>query len=173
MEVLKGQTCPICSKKTLTLTEDEREVPFFGKTHLFSMHCDDCKYHKADVESAEHHEPVKYSFEIANEKDMQVRVIRSSHGLVKIPHIASIEPGEGANGYITNVEGILKRIKHQIEMLKEAEEDPDAKKKAKNLLKKITRIMWGQEKSKLIIEDPTGNSAIISDKAEKSKLKVK
>jgi C4-type Zn-finger protein len=31
--------------------------------------------------------------------------------------------------------------------------------------------MWGQEKLKLIIEDPSGNSAIISDKAVKSKLK--
>ena len=43
--------------------------------------------------------------------------------------------------------------------------------KAKNLLKKIQKISWGQEKAKLIIEDPSGNSAIISEKAVKSKLK--
>ena len=30
--------------------------------------------------------------------------------------------------------------------------------------------MWGKDKLKIIIEDPTGNSAIISDKAVKSKL---
>ena len=45
--------------------------------------------------------------------------------------------------------------------------------KAKNMLKKINKIIDGQEKAKLIIEDPSGNSAIISEKAEKSKLKVK
>ena len=53
------------------------------------------------------------------------------------------------------------------------EEDEESKKKAKNLLKKITRIIWGQEKQKIIIEDPSGNSAIISDKAIKGPLKVK
>ena len=31
--------------------------------------------------------------------------------------------------------------------------------------------MWGSEKIKLTLEDPTGNSAIISDKAAKTKLK--
>ena len=53
------------------------------------------------------------------------------------------------------------------------EEEEESKTKAKNLLKKITKIVWGQEKQKIIIEDPTGNSAIISDKAIKSPLKVK
>jgi len=47
------------------------------------------------------------------------------------------------------------------------------KNKAKNMLKKILRVMWGQEKLKIIVEDPSGNSAIISDKAVKSSLKVK
>ena len=33
--------------------------------------------------------------------------------------------------------------------------------------------MWGKEKQMVIIEDPSGNSAIISDKAVKSGLKAK
>ena len=39
------------------------------------------------------------------------------------------------------------------------------------MLKKIDDAIWGRAKLKIIIEDPTGNSAIISDKAKKSKLK--
>ena len=39
------------------------------------------------------------------------------------------------------------------------------------LLKKIQNILWGSEKAKIIIEDKTGNSAIISDNAVKEKLK--
>ena len=31
--------------------------------------------------------------------------------------------------------------------------------------------MWGKQKQKVIIEDPSGNSAIISDKAVVEKLK--
>jgi len=171
MEKLEKQPCPMCRQKTLTLTEDEKEVPYFGKVYLYSMTCSNCKYHKADVEVAEKHEPVKYTFEIDSEEDLKVRVIKSSEATIKIPHVTTIEPGPASNGYISNIEGILKRVKHSIEIAKEAEEDPAVKKKAKNLLKKLTKVMWGQEKLKIIIEDPSGNSAIISDKAVKSKLK--
>lgn len=171
MGKLEKQPCPVCGKKALTLTEDQTEVPYFGKVHVFSMTCSSCKYHKADVEAAEVKEPCKYTFEISSEEDMKVRVVKSSQATVKIPHITTISPGPASNGYVTNVEGILNRVKHAIEVAKEAEEDPGAKKRAKNLLKKLTKIMWGQEKAKLIIEDPSGNSAIISDKAERSVLK--
>ena len=167
------QPCPLCHEKTLILTERETEVPYFGKVYLFSMTCNNCKYHKADVESTEQKEPVKYDFEISSEEDMKVRVVKSSEATVKIPHITTITPGPAAQGYVTNIEGILNRAKYQIESLKETAEDDEDKQKAKNLLKKLTRIMWGQERQKIIIEDPSGNSAIISDNAIKIPLKVK
>ncbi|MGM5485083.1 MAG: ZPR1 zinc finger domain-containing protein [Nanobdellota archaeon] len=169
-EILEGQKCPICGKDTLTLTQKEQEVPYFGKLLLFSMTCTSCKYHKADVEAVEKGEPSKYTLEVDSEEDLKARVIKSSEATVKIPRISSISPGASSNGYITNVEGILNRIKHQVETLKETEEDPAKKKKAKNMLKKLQKVMWGSEKTKIIIEDPSGNSSIISDKAEKKKL---
>jgi zinc finger protein len=173
-ETISGELCPFCNEKTLTLTETSRDIPFFGVCHLFSMDCDSCKYHKADVE-AENADgtPVKYQLEIDSEEDMKIRIIKSSEATVKLMHVGSIEPGETANGYITNVEGVLNRIKNQIEHLKDAADadEDDIKQKAKNQLKKMTRIMWGQEKATFIIEDPTGNSAIISPKAVKSSYK--
>ena len=167
------QPCPLCHEKTLILTERETEVPYFGKVYLFSMSCSnkECNYHKADVECAEQRDPVKYSFEVSSEDDLKVRVVRSGEATVKIPHVITIEPGPSSNGYVTNIEGILNRVKKSIEIARDSEEDEDARKKAKNLLKKLNRAMWGQEKLKVIIEDPTGNSAIISDRAEVSKLK--
>jgi len=171
MEKMDKQVCPMCHKDSLTLIEDEKEVPYFGKIYLFSMTCDNCKYHKADVEGAEEKEPCKYTLEISSEDDMKIRVVKSSEATIKIPHVATVEPGPASNGFVTNVEGILNRIKHSIETARDSEEDPAAKKKAKNLLKKLQKVMWGREKMKLIIEDPSGNSAIISDKAVKSKLK--
>ena len=170
MEKLENQTCPFCGKKTLSLTEDQKEVPYFGKIHIFSMTCSNCKYHKADIEAAEEKEPCRYSLEISSKEDMNIRVVKSSQATIKIPHITTIEPGIASNGYVTNVEGILNRVKHAVEIAKEVAEDLDDKKKAKRMLKKLTKITWGQEKAKLIIEDPSGNSAIISEKAVKSKL---
>ncbi|HII16425.1 TPA: ZPR1 zinc finger domain-containing protein [Candidatus Woesearchaeota archaeon] len=171
-DVLEGQPCPMCHAKTLTLMESERDVPYFGKVYLFSMNCASCKYHLADVETESENPPVKYALDISSEEDMKIRVVKSSQATVKLPHIATITPGSAASGYVTNVEGILNRVRHQIESARDAEDDdPEAKKKAKSLLKKITKIQCGHEKQKLIIDDPSGNSAIISDKAEKSELK--
>jgi len=170
VESVSGEKCPMCGKKTLTLTEAESEVPFFGKIFLFSMHCDSCHYHKADVEAAEQHEPSRYTFEVSGKDDLSVRIIRSSEGIVKIPHVGSIEPGPNAEGFVTNVEGLIEKFKKQIEVLRDSAEDDDDRKKAKNMLKKLQNVLWGSEKIKIIIEDPSGNSAIVSDKAERKKL---
>ena len=171
VNILKGQMCPMCRKKTLTLTEAETEVPFFGTLFVFSMKCESCKFLKSDVEAAEQKEPCKCTIEIKGKPDLSIRVVKSAEAIVKIPHVGSIEPGPASQGYVTNVEGIINKIKEQIEFIKENEEDASAKKKAKNLLKKIQKVLWGNEKLKIIIEDPTGNSAIISEKAERKKLK--
>lgn len=169
--VIEGQDCPICKAKTLSLTEIEKDIPFFGPCFIFSMSCSSCKYHKADVEAAEQRDPCKITFEISSENDMNVRVVKSSEATIKIPHLMSIESGPSSNGYVTNIEGVLNRMKRTLESSYEAEEEQDNKKKLKNHIKKVTRIMWGRDKAKLIIEDPNGNSAIISDKAVITKLK--
>lgn len=170
VNVLEGQQCPFCKNKTLSLMESEREVPYFGRLLLFSMTCESCKYHKADVESAETHEPAKYEMEISSEEDMKVRIVRSSTATIKIPRITTITPGPSSNGYITNIEGILNRVLYQLKGIVENEEDKSTRKKSKNMIKKLQKVMWGQEKLKITVEDKSGNSAIISEKAKRTKM---
>ena len=169
--VLENQPCPVCKKKTLALMETEKEIPYFGNVYIFSMSCSECKYHKADVESKDEKEPCKYTIDINDSEDMKIRVVKSSEATIKIPHVVTIESGPASNGYITNVEGVLNRVKKQIEVARDSadEDDEDSRRKAKNLLKKLFRVKCGQESLKMIIEDPSGNSAIVSDKAVKSK----
>ncbi len=170
---LRGQPCPMCQKNTLTLMEREIDVPYFGKMFMFTMNCEnkDCSYYKTDLEAVDKHDPCRYTLEVSAEADMSIRIVRSSEATIKIPHITTITPGPASNGYITNVEGILKRVSHEVEQARDAEEDEEVRKKAKNMLKKLQRVMWGQDKLKIIIEDPSGNSAIISEKAVKEKFK--
>jgi len=172
MEEIKNQHCPFCNKKTLTLIEEEKDIPYFGKCYLMTMNCDNCKYYKFDIESAERKDPVRYTFTIKDKKDMSVRVVKGSEATVKIPSLKmSVEPGIGSIAYISNIEGVLRRFKKIIEDQRDNVEDDDVKKHAKNLLKKLWKVENGEEELKIIIEDPSGNSAIISDKAEVSKLK--
>lgn len=172
--IIQGQLCPVCGKNSLTLIETARDVPFFGKVYVFSMECstEGCNFRKADVETEKSGQPTKITFEISSEADMSVRVIKSSTATVKLPRITTIEPGPASNGYVTNIEGILNRVKVQLEKVREDSEEDEDKRKAKSLLKKLRDIMWGQEKLVITIEDPNGNSAIISEKAVVSPMKA-
>jgi zinc finger protein len=172
-EVLGGEMCPFCHEKKLVLMDMKKEVPFFGTAFIFSMDCSGCGYHKADIEAEIPREPCKYTIELSSEEDMKIRVVKSSCANVRIPHVGDIMSGPSSNGYVTNVEGVLNRMVKQLEIIRDNdEEEEESRKKAKNMIKKLHRVIWGQEKQKLIIEDTTGNSAIISDKAVKEKLKV-
>ncbi|MBT3721485.1 ZPR1 zinc finger domain-containing protein [archaeon] len=166
IDILEGQPCPMCSKKTLTLREITREIPYFGMSFVFSMDCSECDYHMADVELESDGKAIKQTIEIESEEDLNIRVIKSSTATIKIPRLVEITPGPISNGYITNVEGILNRIKKIIES-KRDDEDKSIRKKAKNQLKKIQKVIWGREKITLTITDPKGNSAIVSDKVKK------
>ena len=174
MEKINGELCPLCQKKTLILNEEEIEIPYFGKAFVFGMHCEDaeCDYKISDVEFEEEKDPCKCEFEINSKKDFEVRFVKSGSAVVKIPALKiTIEPGIASEGYVTNIEGFIKRIKKILEDQRDTAEDDDARKKAKNLLKKIWKVECGDEKLKIIIEDPTGNSAIISEKTVISKLR--
>ena len=171
MPEIKNQKCPMCGKDKLTLTEEDYEVPHFGKCFLMTMHCDSCHYHTSDVETEENKGPIKITFEVEKEDDMKVRVIKSSDATVKIPQMRmSMEPGTASTGFLSNIEGLLNRFKKIIESERDNADDPSVRKKAKNLLKKLWKVELGDEKLKIIIDDPSGNSAIVSDRAETKKL---
>ena len=170
-EKLENQTCPACHQNTLTLMEREVEVPYFGKAFVFGMECSNCGLAKSDVEFEKGQDPVKYTLDVNSEDDLNIRVVKSAEATIKLPYITNIEPGPSAQGFVTNVEGILNNVKETLETLKENSEDKDEKKKAYKLIKKVNRVLWGEEKLKMIVEDPSGNSAIISDRAKKQPLK--
>lgn len=170
MNQLAGQKCPLCRENKAILREETIDVPHFGKMFVFSIECSGCGYKKSDLEAAETKEPCKYTFDVTSDADLNVKIVKSGEATVRIPHIITIEPGPSSEGYITNIEGLLDKVKKMIESTMESEEEDDAKKKAKNLIKKLNNVMLGRDSLKIIIEDQTGNSAIISDKAQKSKL---
>lgn len=170
MSEMKNQLCPFCGKKKCTLREEIIEIPYFGRVFVLSMDCSACNTRKSDVEPAERKEPCKFTLEVTSEDDLNIKIVKSGDAMVKIPHIITIEPGPGSEGYVTNVEGLLDRIKKIIQSAVENEDDPAAKKKGKNSIKKLNKVLVGREKLKIIIEDISGNSAIISDKAQKSKI---
>ena len=167
VDILEDQLCPMCHKNTLTLRDMERDIPYFGPCYIFSMECSSCNYHMADVELDDTGSNAKkFTLEIESESDLNIRIVKSSQATVKVPRIMDISPGPVSNGYVTNVEGILNRLIKVLESQQD-DEDPAVRTKVKNQLKKLHKVLWGREKLTLVIDDPSGNSAILSDKAVK------
>ncbi len=176
MEKIENEKCPMCQKDTLTLYETEQDIPFCGKVFLFGMTCSntECNYKQHDVELEKQGEPSKIEFTIQNSKDLNVRIVKSSEATVKVPQLKmEVEPGVACDGYVSNVEGVLQRFKSILEAERDTADEDTVRKKAKNLLKKLWKVECGDEELKIVIEDPTGNSSIISDKAVITPLKGK
>ncbi len=93
MNQIKNQKCPMCFKKTLTLIEDEKEIPYFGKVFIFSMNCSNCKYKVSDLEAATQKEPSKYTFEITKDRKSDAAVVsREASGTTDAGGVPEPEP---------------------------------------------------------------------------------
>jgi zinc finger protein len=134
----------------------------------------ECNYSKSDLEAAEIKEACKLTFNVESAEDLKVRVVKGSNATVKVTGLKmSVRPGPASNGYISNIEGVLNRFKKIIERVRDNSDDSKERKSAKNLLKKLWKVECGDLPLKIVIEDPTGNSGIISEKTKIEKLKVK
>ncbi len=169
--VKKYQTvCPFCGKTTLSFKLLEKEVAYLGRIAIFSSVCSFCGFKHNDVFCLEVKEPVKFVLKVESEEDLMCRVVRSSSGTIIIPELGvKIEPGPKCQGFITNVEGILRRIEDVL-IAQEKVLKGKRLEKVKELLKKISLMIEGKLPFKLIIKDPLGNSAILSEKAKRKKL---
>ncbi len=169
VETLLDAPCPVCGKKALVYRAEELDLPHFGKCLETTIICKNCGFRHADVMMLEVHDAMEYKVSIESEEDMYIKVVRSTSGTLLIPEIgAKLEPGPLSEAFITNVEGVLNRF---VDILVQIMHDsPEKKDAVLEVLRKIGYIRHGRMKATLIIKDPLGNSAIISDKTEKRKL---
>ena len=160
MDELKNQECPVCRGKKATLIEDERSFSKF-KCFLFSISCSSCNYHKSDIE-LDPPQQQKQEIEINDSKELKIQVAKSSEAIIKIPQLRlTVKPDVSSKGYITTIEGILLKYKKELEDERDNADSPEERTAAKNQLKKLWKIELGEVPIKLIIEDASGNSAII------------
>ena len=104
---------------------------------------------------------------------MNIRIVKSSEAVINWTDLKiKVEPGINAEGFVSNVERLLNDIEQMLQFNKETEEDNAKKKKIWKLINDILDIKEGKKQTTLIIEDPTGNSAIISEKVKIEPLKI-
>lgn len=162
--ILEDAVCPVCNKGPVIVTETNYVIPNFGKTLLTMTLCKRCGFRRSDVMSLEFHEPSQYEMRIENSQDLLLtRVLRSSTATIKIPELGiKISPGPKAEGFISNVEGVLERIVDKTKIIRN-------QMKSKEFNAKLEAAKRAEFVFTIIITDPLGNSAIISDRPGKVK----
>ena len=138
--------------------------------------CDGCSFRFADTLILAGKDPVCYSLPIQTLSDLDARVIRSSSGTILIEELGiMVEPGPISESYVTNVEGVIQRIKSVVESaIRWSEGDLEKVARGIELLRQIDEIINDPKTASvqinLQIKDPLGNSAILSANAVSRKL---
>ena len=160
------QECPVCGHKPMNSTIAMLELPMLGEAIETTITCPKCGFKTSDVMITEQNEPVRYTLKVRNPEDINTRVVRSTSGTIRIPELGiSIEPGPASESFISNIEGVLMRVRDVLKGL-DYENPEDVRKR----ISEIDKARNGEMAFTFIIEDPFGNSALLSDKAEKEML---
>jgi zinc finger protein len=161
--------CASCGEEVEYVYQTET-IPYFSDILIVSSLCPVCGYRYTNTQMLRESEPVRFTFRVETPEDLSVRVVRSMSGCLRIPELGvEIDPGPACEGFVTNVEGVLDRILSVIDgalVWAEAEE----RVRAEILKEEIDGAKAGEFPVTLIIEDPAGNSMIVSERAVREPL---
>jgi len=168
-----ASTCPMCVKEgTLRLLSTVINIPYFGDGLETMLSCDNCGFRHADFMITTQKDPLRVSFRADNQEALRVRVIRSNSGTIRIPELGfTAEPTPMSESFVSNVEGVLARAKEILLTARNLNlEDAKAVALIDDYLATWQRLSDAAEPFTLIIDDPWGNSAIVSENVVKERL---
>ncbi len=159
---LPGQPCPSCGKADLLLEEVVEKDEVFGDLLLSVISCEACGHKDSDVTFLRERTPTAIRIKIESSKDLKSKVARSSSATIRIPELGiKITPGHSADGFVSNVEGVLKRVETVLEALMPTLRGK-RQKRATVVLNGLRRARNGEKRFTVELKDPTGNSAIMA-----------
>lgn len=155
--------CPSCAAESMQASQTQYEVEHFGSVLMSVVTCRQCGYRHTDLITLTEREPIALTAKIDSVEDLNMRVIKSGTATVTIPEFrASITPGPYSEGYISNIEGILDRIEDALTFMLTTAQGKRLK-KGENVLRQIKLAKDAKHRFTLVIKDPFGNSAIVSE----------
>ena len=171
--VAVASPCPMCKESgCLTVLSTTVNIPHFGDGMESTLQCSGCGFRHADFMILGQKDPLRLEFRSEGEQDLQVRVIRSNSGTIRIPELGFLaEPTPLSESYVSNVEGVLTRAKDILLTAVEFfGEEPDKRALLQHYLETYEALVNGRQPFTLVIDDPFGNSAIVSEKVERRAL---
>ncbi|MDD1716661.1 MAG: ZPR1 zinc finger domain-containing protein [Methanoregulaceae archaeon] len=169
MQTIISGPCPVCNAEIEYLYQTE-EIPFFSEMLIIRARCESCGYRYVDTQILKDAEPLRYELDVDSPEDLNIRVVRSTRCAMEIPELGvRVDPGPACEGFVSNVEGVIDRVEQVVDgVLTWASQEE--RENACILKKHISAVRKGEMPITLILEDSSGNSAIIADKARKIAL---
>jgi len=168
---LPDQPCPTCKTNSLQLTESVENVDYFGPVLLTIISCSTCGCRDTDVALTSVKEPSVMRAQITSDKDLTMKIVKSSSATIRVPELGvTITPRTSAQGFITNVEGILDRIQEALEGTVPSLSQK-RRRRARSVLAKLKKAREGKLSFVVELKDPLGNSAIVGSDMAKIKTR--
>lgn len=160
--------CPVCQRELEYIYQTE-EIPYFSEILITTARCA-CGFHHTDTLILREGEPARWELRVTDPGDLNARVIRSSSGTLEIPELGIVvEPGPACEAFITTVEGVLQRIRDSLQRILTITKG-EQREKGVEVQTRLEEASRGEIPFTLVLEDPCGNSAILSPKAERTPL---
>ena len=117
-EIMEETPCPVCESINTKVIQKIMDLPHFPQMWFFNLTCGDCHYKYNDFINLSIKEPMRYIYHAENKDDYTTKIIRAANGTIRVPQIeAMIEPGPNADGFVNNIEGILRDIQGKVKFL--------------------------------------------------------
>jgi zinc finger protein len=157
---------------TLTMLTTMVDVPYFGEAMESMLRCSACGFRHSDFMILGQKAPQRLTLQVKGLAALNTRVIRSNSGTIRIPELGfTAEPTPLSESFVSNVEGVLERAKDVLLTAVDwHKDDPLKTDLLTRYLVAYQRMASGDLPFILIIDDPYGNSAIVSEDVERRPL---
>ena len=155
--------CPQCGgTEDLTMLAMNDEIPYFGEHTQITVLCGSCGWKHTDFIPSDGEKPGFSSLLVDDSEKTMARVVRSSSCTIRIPELdLEVSPGGSSSGYVTNIEGVIKRFENAIETIIRGDEDGAVSETALQILESLQMVKDGSGEISLELLDPKGRSQII------------
>jgi zinc finger protein len=156
--------CPACTTGNLIVKSMMYSIPYFNELAVFTLQCPECGFYHSDVFSSEQRKPTRFTMYINEPEQLRTRVVRSSSGTLRFPEFGiDVEPGPQAESFISNIEGVLLRVKEVVGIAVRGADTKEEKKNGKRIIAAIEQAMAGEVGFTMVVEDPAGVSGILPE----------
>ena len=155
--------CPQCGgAEDLTMLAMNDEIPYFGEHTQITVLCGSCGWKHTDFIPSDGEKPGFSSLLVNDNEKTMARVVRSSSCTIRIPELdLEVSPGGSSSGYVTNIEGVIKRFENAIETIIRGDEDGGVTETALQILESLEMVKDGSAEVSVELLDPKGRSQII------------